>query len=251
MRSRFRMIAAVAAAATLLTGCSATPPARPQLTIYAAASLTTSFTELVDAFADAHPQIEVLPIVFDGSSTLAAQLVEGAAADVFASADLDTMARVRDAGLLAGQPAVFATNTLQIAVAPGNPLAISGLADLSDPRLDVVLCAPEVPCGAAAHTLLSAAGSAVVADSEEQNVTAVATKVRLGEADAGLVYATDIRNAQGELSGVTIPDADQAVNQYAIGVLRSGGTQAAGQFIEWVLSSDGQSILAEHGFGLP
>jgi molybdate transport system substrate-binding protein len=236
-------------AAALLSGCAAQQSARPQLTVYAAASLTSSFSELVEAFAESHPGLEVLPPVFDGSSTLATQLIEGAPADVFASADLVTMQRVEQAGLLVGEPQLFATNTLQIAVAPGNPHGISTVADLADPRLDVVLCAPEVPCGATAHALLGNAGVDFVAASEEQNVTAVATKVRLGEADAGLVYATDIRSAGGELEGVQIVGADRAVNHYAIGAVSAG--EAAEQFIEWVLSDEGQAILADHGFGAP
>lgn len=249
MTRRFTAVAGAVVAVTMLGGCAAQQAERPQLTVYAAASLTSSFTELVDAFAEAHPDVDVLPPVFDGSSTLATQLIEGAPADVFASADLVTMGRIEQAALLTGESAVFATNTLQIAVAPGNPHGINGLADLADPRLDVVLCAPEVPCGASAHSLLSAASVEFVAASEEQNVSAVATKVRLGEADAGLVYATDIRNAGGEVDGVTIPDAGSAVNRYAIGAIGAG--EAAAEFVGWVLSDEGQSILAGYGFGAP
>lgn len=243
--------AVVAIAVVLLSGCGGQQTARPQLTIYAAASLTASFTELADAFAEANPQVQVLPIVSDGSSTLAAQLIEGAPADVFASADLQTMDRVERAGLLAAEPAVFATNTLQLAVAPGNPLGITGLSDLAAPGLNLVLCAREVPCGAAAQSILAAAGVRIVAASEEQNVTAVATKVRLGEADAGFVYATDIRSSAGGLDGVQLKGAGQATNQYAIAVVRSGDRTAADDFVVWVLSSAGQAVLAEHGFGQP
>lgn len=249
MSRRLGALAGALVAVTLLSGCGGQPGARPQLTVYAAASLTSSFTELVNAFAEAHPDIEVLPPVFDGSSTLATQLIEGAPADVFASADLANMQRVEQAGLLVGESQVFATNTLQIAVAPGNPRGISSLADLADPALDVVLCAPEVPCGATARTLLDDAGVDFVAASEEQNVMAVATKVRLGEADAGLVYATDIRSAGTGLEGVQIPGADRAVNDYAIAAVSAG--EAAARFVEWVLSAEGQAILAEHGFGAP
>lgn len=245
---RGALIGAVMVAA-LVSGCGAQPAGRPQLTVYAAASLTSSFTELVDTFAEAHPEIDVRPPVFDGSTTLATQLVEGAPAEVFASADLATMHRVEQAGLLVGEPQVFATNTLRIAVARGNPLEISSLADLADPRLDVVLCAPEVPCGAAAQVLLDDAGVELEAASEEQNVTAVATKVRLGEADAGLVYATDIRNSRTDLDGVPIAGADRVVNSYAIGAV--GSSEAASQFIDWVVSARGQTVLAKHGFGLP
>jgi len=249
MTRRLAVLVGATLAAVLLVGCSAHPTARPQLTVYAAASLTSSFTELVEAFAEAHPEVDVQPAVFDGSSTLATQLIEGAPADVFASADLTTMHRVERAGLLAGEPQLFATNTMRIAVAPGNPREISSLADLADPELDVVLCAPEVPCGVTARALLDAAGVDFVAASEEQNVSAVATKVRLGEADAGLVYATDIRSAGAGLVGLQIAGADRAVNEYAIGALSSG--EAAAQFVDWVLSTEGQAILADHGFGSP
>lgn len=245
-----RWMAVAAVAVMVLSGCGGQPAARPQLAIYAAASLTAPFTELAEAFAEANPQVEVLPIVADGSSTLATQVIEGAPADVFASADRQTMDRVEQAGLLATEPAVFATNTLQIAVAPGNPLNIRGLSDLTAAGLDVVLCAPEAPCGAAAATLLAAAGVRVVPASEEQNVTAVATKVRLGEADAGLVYATDVRSAAGELDSVVIANAGLAVNRYAIAVVRPGDN-AAQDFVAWVLSAAGQAVLAEHGFGKP
>lgn len=248
---KLRWGAVVVVAVAVLGGCSGQQPARPPLTIYAAASLSASFTELANAFAEANPQVEVAPIVSDGSSTLATQLIEGAPADVFASADQVTMARVQDAGLIQASPEVFATNTLVIAVAPGNPLGIDSLADLADPKSAVVLCAPEVPCGASAQTLLSAAGVRIVAASEEQNVTAVATKVRLGEADAGIVYATDIRSAAGELDGVAITDAGLATNHYAIAVVGDRGNTAAEEFVEWVLSEEGQSILARHGFGQP
>ncbi|MHA6693157.1 molybdate ABC transporter substrate-binding protein [Homoserinimonas sp. A520] len=249
MRLRWGAVALVGAA--LVSGCGVQQAARPPLTIYAAASLTASFTELAGAFAEANPQVEVLPIVSDGSSTLATQVIEGAPADVFASADQETMAKVQHAGLIHGQPQVFATNILQIAVAPGNPLGIDSLADLADPQIAVVLCAPEVPCGVAAGELLSGVDGHVVPVSEEQNVTAVVTKVRLGEADAGLVYATDIRGADGELDGIAIPGAESAVNRYTIGVIESGHTDAAGLFVDWVQSSEGQSILARYGFGQP
>lgn len=246
-----RELAVMAIAGLLLSGCSGQQAERPQLTIYAAASLTEPFTELVDGYARLNPQVDVLPIVSDGSSTLATQLIEGAPADVFASADEATMRRLEDAGLLQREPAVFASNVLSIAVAPGNPLGIESLADLADPTTAVVLCAPEVPCGVAAGTLLSTIHQRVVPVSEEQNVTSVVTKVRLGEADAGLVYATDILSAQGEVEGVDIPNAALAVNRYSIGIVGTSDTDAAVDFTAWVLSGQGQAVLARYGFGQP
>jgi len=192
----------------------------------------------------------VRPILFDGSSTLATQLKEGASADVFASADEASMHAVSH--LVAGAPRVFATNTLEIAVPPGNPASVRGLADLATPGLREVQCAPQVPCGAAARRVLSQAGVTVVPASEEQNVKAVATKVASGEADAGLVYVTDVDAARGDLDGVRIPGADRAVNTYPIATLKKAAdAQLADAFVSYVLSPDGQAILARYGFGAP
>lgn len=239
--------------AVLLAGCAAPAPrtAEPgELTIVAAASLTASFTELAEAFAARHPETRLAPIWFDGSATLATQLLEGAPADVFASADEANMAKV-EAELL-GSPQVFATNTLALAVAPGNPLGLTGLVDLARESVLVVLCAPEVPCGAASHELLDLDGVVVTPASEEQSVTAVIGKVRSGEADAGLVYATDVAASGGAVEGVDLPGAELVVNRYPIGVLeRSAHPDIARAFVDFVLSPDGQAILGRHGFGSP
>jgi len=248
---------AIAATTLLLSGCTVVAPAEngdgqggnadSELRIYAAASLIAPFDELAAGFAAEFPHVTVLPTVYDGSSTLAVQLMEGAPADVFASADEATMATV--AGLLESPATVFATNTLMIAVAPGNPLGITGLADLAG-DLTLVLCAPMVPCGAAAERLLTLDGVDVTPVSEEQNVTAVLTKVRSGEADAGLVYVTDVAAAGKAVSGVSIPGTDMAANSYLIGVLRDASDSvAADAFVEWVVSPAGQTILARYGFG--
>lgn len=243
-----RRVAVVAAAALLLSGCgAATAPRGDTLTIAAAASLQASFTQLVDAFAAEHPEVDVQPIVFDGSSTLAAQLREGAPFDVFATANETTMHAVADHVI---DPAVFATNTLQLAVAPGNPLGVDSLDDLAE--LDVVLCARQVPCGAASITLLDANGVTITPVSEEQNVAAVLTKVRNGEADAGLVYVTDIASAGGAVTGVEVPGADGVINRYPIAaVAGSANAGVARAFVDFVLSPRGREVLAAHGFGEP
>lgn len=266
MIRRRRRILAVLAAASLLAGCSATAPgpgsAAPaastapglsgELTVFAAASLTASFDKLAESFHAENPNVTVKPIVYDGSSTLMTQLAEGASADVFASADEGTMKKTVDAGLIAGESSIFASNTLQIAVAPGNPKGITGLADLAKRALLVVLCAPQVPCGAASHTILDLDGVAVTPVSEEQNVKAVLTKVSAGEADAGLVYRTDVTASAGAVDGVDIAGADRAVNRYAIGVPASAQNAAVGAgFVKWVLSARGQQILGDFGFGHP
>lgn len=252
------------AAVLFVTGCSAGLPAANQratvealdgelsgeLTIFAAASLVGPFGELAATFGAQNPAVTVKPIVFDGSATLATQLTEGASADVFASADTRTMAEVADAGLLAGQSSVFASNTLQIAVQTGNPLDIRSLSDLAQGGILVVLCAPQVPCGAASHTLLSLEGVNLTPVSEEQNVKAVLTKVSAGEADAGLVYTTDVEAAGGAVDGIAVNGAERALNDYVIGIPTSAENPAVGKaFVRWVLSLSGQAILMRFGFG--
>jgi len=238
-----------------LSGCSATTgPGQPAttagatttLTVFAASSLTGVFDDIGRAFAATHPGVSVRP-VYDGSATLVTQLTEGAPADVFATADAATMQRAVAAGLVEGKPRRFATNTLEIAVAPGNPAGVRDLRDLADPRLAVVTCARQVPCGAASAAVLNRAGVEVTPKSEEQNVKAVVTKVALGEADAGLVYATDVRASGGAIEGV--PIADDVSNDYMIAPLTDGHSRAAAAaFIGFVLSDAGQTLLSDAGF---
>lgn len=261
MNRRLRRIVMVAltAAALTLTGCAAgaespTPTATAdasgstvsgKLTVYAAASLSGAFDEIGAAFTEANPGVDVSG-VYDGSSTLVTQLREGAPADVFASADEANMQKLEDAAV---DPTLFASNTLVIAVPTGNPGGVETLADLAD--VTTVLCAPEVPCGAASATLLSNAGVAVDAASLEQNVTAVLTKVAAGEADAGLVYATDVIDRDDV--EVIVPDgAGEVVNHYPIAALSEAQNPAAAEaFVAFVLSDEGQRILADFGFGAP
>jgi molybdate transport system substrate-binding protein len=245
------ILAGLLAAVLGATGCAASAPVSGggagELTVYAAASLGPAFEEIASAFEDAHPGVDVRPVVLDGSQVLATQIAEGAPADVFASADEATMARVET---LVRAPGVFATNTLTIAVPPGNPAGITGLPDLADPAATVVLCAVEVPCGAAARTLLERAGVEVSAASSEQNVGAVVAKVAAGEADAGIVYRTDI--ARGGVEAVPAEGAADVVSRYAIGALRDARSpEAAESFVRFVQGESGQRILREHGFGAP
>jgi len=267
--SRTRLTACLAAAAVFLvalTGCAGSadidpaaseqPPAEVgpelsgKLTIYAAASLGAAFDELAERFEARHPSLDVLPIVYDGSSTLATQLIEGAPADVFASADENNMAKVEAEGL-AVDPRLFATNTLVIAVPAGNPGEVTGLDSLADPGLTVVLCAPEVPCGAASETLLVDQGVTVSPASLEQNVTAVLAKVAADEADAGLVYATDVRG-NTDVESIEAAGAGDVVNRYPLTVLTDAANPvAADAFVAFVLSEEGQRVLADLGFGAP
>ena len=247
-----RILAGVAAVLLVLVGCA---PARPprELTVFAAASLQGAFDELAAQFEARNPDVTVHPVTYDGSSTLATQLVAGAAADVFASADPATMATVTDAGLATGTPTIFATNTLEIVVAPGNPRAISTLADLAELSATggtVVLCAPAVPCGSASRTVLE--GLDVTPVSEEQNVKAVLTKVQTGDADAGLVYATDVLAAGDSVEGVAFAEAAAAVNEYPVVALTSASDAAIAQaFVDLVLSAEGQRVLRDRGFTAP
>ncbi len=191
-----RLVPAAASVALLLSlaGCGGSDDEATTLTVYAAASLTASFGQLADEFEREHPGTEV-QLSFGGSSDLVTQIQEGAHADVFASADLATMQKLTDDDLADGDPQDFATNTLEIAVPPGNPAGIRGLADLAAPGVNLVVCAPEVPCGAATRAVADAAGVTLNPVSEEQSVTDVLAKVTSGEADAGLVYRTDVQAA--------------------------------------------------------
>ena len=232
------------------SGATAAPELTGTLTIYAAASLSAAFDEIAERFEQLNPGVDIAPISYDGSSTLVTQLIEGAPADVFASADENNMQKLVDAGLAAG-PELFATNTLVIAMPAGNPGGVEDLADLADDSVTVVLCAPEVPCGAASQTLLANADVVVTPASLEQNVTAVLTKVAADEADAGLVYATDVQG-RDDVESIVPEGADQVVNRYPIVALDDvENAEIAAAFIAFVLSDEGQAILAGLGFGAP
>ena len=255
--------AASAVAVLLLAGCASpvqprrahpatvtAPPSKP-LIVFAAASLQGSFDSLAARFQKLHPEYPVSPIRYDGSQALATQIMNGTDVDVIAFADQQSLVPVTKAGLSANGT-VFATNTLRIAVAPGNPKGIHGLADLSRSGLKVVICAPQVPCGAASQALLADSHVRLVPASEETNVTSVVTRVENGEADAGLVYATDIAASAGRLKGIIPSHAGAVVNRYPIAVAtKARSAKAAHAFVSFVLSSAGQRILAAYGFGSP
>lgn len=241
----------LAAAAALLATAPTAPPSGVEggVAVFAAASLTESFTAIGEAFTAAHPGADV-EFNFAASSDLVTSIIEGNPADVFASADQANMGKLVDAGLTAAAPVTFATNSLAILVEAGNPLGITGLADLADPDLMVVSTSPEVPIGAYTAEVLAAAGVAVEFDSEEENVRAVVEKVVLGEADAGIVYATDVAAVAGEADGVVIPAEVNVVTEYPIAATAAAGNpDGAAAFVEFVLSDAGQEILAGYGFG--
>src|SRR3954451_3110336 len=205
------------------------------LTVFAAASLTTTFTEIGTEFESQHDGVEV-ELSFGGSSDLVAQLQQGAPADVFASADEANMDKVTGDGLQARDPVDFASNTLEIATPPGNPAAITSFADLAKDGVNIVVCAPEVPCGAAAAKAEAATGVTLHPVSEEQSVTDVLAKVSSGEADAGLVYVTDVTAAGDDVTGVPFPESSSIVNTYPIVALEdSDHGDLAQEFVELVL----------------
>lgn len=250
-----KSLAAVAlSVAALLAGCSpqaSESPAAAELTVFAAASLKKTFTELGNRFETDHPGTTVA-FNFAGSSDLVAQLAQGAPADVFASADTGNMTKATDAGVVAGSPVNFATNTLTIVTAPGNPKGIASFADLAKPDVQVVVCAPQVPCGSATEKVEKAAGVELSPVSEESAVTDVLGKVMSGQADAGLVYVTDAAGAGDTVTAVAFPESADAVNTYPITVLKDAtNPQAAQAFVDLVTGPDGQGVLTAAGFAAP
>jgi molybdate transport system substrate-binding protein len=235
----------------LLAGCGADGGAPRVLNVFAAASLTDAFTAVGARFEADNPGVEVR-LNSAGSSDLAQQIVNGAPADVFAAANESTMKTVADAGLVDGQPTVFATNVLQIATPPGNPKGVASFADLARPDVAVVVCAPQVPCGAATERIEQATGVALSPVSEEPDVRSVLGKVSTGDADAGLVYVTDVRSAGGSVEGVSFPESDRAVNSYPIAALTDAPEpELARSFVELVTGEFGREALEDAGFGAP
>jgi molybdate transport system substrate-binding protein len=239
------------AVAVTVSACGSDDAASGDVTVFAAASLTDAFTELGDAFMEENGGAEVV-FNFAASSDLVTQIGEGAPADVFASADLSNMTKLTDAGDHGSEPEVFTTNLAQIIVEVGNPAGITGVADLANPDLTVISCAPEVPCGRYAAQIFENAGVVVTPQSLEENVRAVVSKVTLGEADAGIVYVTDVIAAGDAASGVDIPADINVVAEYPIALTAEAPNADGGAaFIEFVLSPDGQAILDSYGFVSP
>jgi len=250
---RAALLAAVALLGTAGCGGAADNVRQPEgtVTVFAAASLTDVFTELGSELESLRPGLHVR-FTFAGSSALANQIDEGAPADVFASADTAQMSLVTDAHLTRGTPVNFASNVLEIAVPKGNPGHVTGLADFGRRDLTLAVCARQVPCGAAAEQVFAAAGVTPHPDSEEQDVRAALTKVRLGEVDAALVYATDVRAGGSAVEGIAVPEADQAVNKYPICVLKAAPNPVAARaFVDLVKSDAGAKALKDAGFRTP
>ncbi len=251
---RIATIAVLAALAVVagLTGCGSKSAPSPQsIMVFAAASLKSAFTTIGEQFKTDNPGATV-EFSFAGSSELATQLTEGANADVFASADTAQMDVVGRAGMLAGTPVNFASNTLVIVTAPGNPKQVRTFADLNKPGLSVVVCRQPVPCGAAAQRVEDNTGVHLNPVSEEPSVTDVLNKVTTREADAGLVYVSDARSAGAKVATVQFPEAAGAKNVYPIAVLKKTvQPRLAQKFIDAVTSETGQQTLAQAGFAKP
>jgi molybdate transport system substrate-binding protein len=268
MSRSFRVVALVAAAALSLAGCGSSDTGASsgdntttesssgskitgEVTVFAAASLTESFTQIGKDFEAAHPGVKVT-FNFAGSSALATQINQGAPADVFASAAPKNMTDVTGTGAITEDPVTFVTNTLEIAVPAGNPAKITGLADFAKQDLKIALCAEQVPCGAAAKKVFDTAGITAAPDTLEQDVKAVLSKVSLGEVDAALVYKTDVKAAGDKVEGIEFPEADKAVNEYPIAACaKAPNPDGATAFVDYVLSDKGRAVLTKAGFGTP
>lgn len=258
-----RWVVGIVASGLVLAGCGANessqsggpgdsaPQQRATVTVLAAASLTDVFGQLEPAFEEANPGAD-LQFSFAGSSDLAQQIVNGAPADVFASANAKQMKEVSDAGLTEGQSQVFTTNVLTIVVPPANPKGIKTFADLARPEVTEVVCAPQVPCGSATEKIEKSTGVQLSPASEEPDVRSVLSKVAAGEADAGLVYVTDARSAGGKVEQIDFPEAKDAINEYPIAALKDAPQpQLARAFVDFVLGPQGQQALGDAGFGKP
>jgi molybdate transport system substrate-binding protein len=221
------------------------------VTVFAAASLTGSFTTIGHQFEKANPGATVT-FNFAGSSALATQINQGAPADVFASAAPANMKTVTGAGNADGTPVTFARNQLVIAVPKGNPQHLTGLSDLTKAGVKVALCAEQVPCGAAAKKALAAAGVKVTPVTLEQDVKSALAKVKLGEVDAALVYRTDVRAAASDVDGVEFPESAKAINDYPVVVLKNAPNKAGARaFVAYVRSDRGRAVLTAAGFQSP
>jgi molybdate transport system substrate-binding protein len=245
--SRMCAVAAAAVLTLSLVSCGGSDAHdRTELTVLAASSLTTAFDRLEKAYEGEHPDVDVR-LSYDSSAILVEQVISGAPADVLATADTDTMAHAVDADLIDGDPTVFARNTMVIATPPGNPASIDDVTDLAEAT--VAVCVPEAPCGAATQKLFELNNVDVQPATEEDNVSSVLTKVTSGEVDAGVVYVTDAQAAGDDVDTVEIPHSDEVINDDPIAVIAGSDNSAAAQdWVDLVLSPEGQRTLADLGF---
>jgi molybdate transport system substrate-binding protein len=260
----FAMVALLAAACSSSSSSTAAAPSSQAasngaaaakvtgtVVVFAATSLTEAFNKIGTQFEAANPGVTV-KFNYNGSSSLATSITQGAPADVFASAAPSNMKTVTDANLASSTPKDFATNTGEIMVEKGNPKHIKSVSDLANPAVKVVVCAPKVPCGQVATAIFKNAGVTVKPVSQETNVGGVVTKITLGEADAGMVYVTDVKANEGKATGVAIPASENDTTEYPIAEIKDApNTAGAAAFISYVLGSEGQAVLASFGFAPP
>jgi molybdate transport system substrate-binding protein len=221
------------------------------LVVFAATSLTDAFNKIATQFEAANPGVNV-KFNYNGSSTLATQITQGAPADVFASAAPANMQTVTGQHMNSTTPKTFASNEGEIMVEKGNPSHITTVSNLANPAVKVVTCAPKVPCGVVATDIFKKAGVTVKPVSQEQNVGGVVTKVSLGEADAGIVYVTDVMANGSKITGVPIPASENQTTEYPIAEIKGAPNATAGAaFISYVLGSQGQQVLKSFGFMSP
>jgi molybdate transport system substrate-binding protein len=244
-------VAALAVAALALAGCGAVTasqakaPARHTVVVLAASSLTESLTAIAADFEASHPGTDV-QLSFAASSTLVTQVNQGAPADLVALAGTSSMVPLQKSRIAKGGIRMMASNTLEIATPPKDPGKVNALADLSRPTLQVVLCAVTVPCGEAAAKTLLAAGVQAHVVSYETDVKATLAKVQLGEADAAIVYHSDVVSAGKRVHGVAIPARLNQRLDYPL--LRLTSNPSAAEFMTYVLSDQGRKRLRDHGF---
>lgn len=246
-----RVVVLLTACALGAAACGGGDGAEGQILVSAAASLTDAFADVEAAFETANPDTDVV-LNLAGSSALREQILEGAPADVFASANQSNMDRVVDAGAAGGEPRVFARNRMQIAVPSGNPAGVTSLDDFADETLLIGLCAEAVPCGGFGREVLTNAGVDPAIDTNEPDVRSLLTKIELGELDAGITYVTDVVSTGGGVDGIDIPEDANVIAVYPIVVLAGApNPTAAGAFVEFVLSTEGAAILQSFGLEAP
>lgn len=243
-------LAILAVVCVLVSACGGVE-GESEVVVSAAASLTDAFAEMESTFEEANSGVDVV-LNLGGSSALREQILAGAPADVFASANRSNMDQIVAAGEASDRPEVFASNSLQIAVPAGNPAEVTGLEDFADPELLIGLCAPQVPCGDFARQTLDNAGITPAVDTNEPNVRALLTKISTGELDAGITYVTDVVSTEGSVEGIDIPsDVNVEANYLIVELDNTSNPEAAAAFVEYVLSDQGQEILARYGFDAP
>jgi molybdate transport system substrate-binding protein len=243
-----RLVAVVVVVALFGGACGNGDPDDETVLVFAAASLTDVFGDIETAFEAAIPDVDV-QINVGGSSSLREQILAGAPADVFASANTETMDRVVEAGVVDGEIVVFARNRLAIAVPAGNPGQVTSLEDLADGDLLIGLCSAGVPCGDFARQVLATAGVEASLDTNEPDVRSLLTKIAAGELDAGIVYETDVMSAGTDVESIEIPADVNVEAPYPAAVI-NGAPQPglAAAFVEFLVSADARAILADAGF---